>query len=180
MPRGPIQAKGILLASIRDKNPVIFMEPKILYRAAVERVPVADYELPLGKAEVLTEGKDVTIVGYGSQLYALENAISLAQARHPGLTVELIDLRTILPWDQETVVKSVNKTGRLIIAHEAPMTGGVGAEIAATVQERCFLRLEAPIQRAAGWDTPFPLVFEKFYLPGAYRCLDAIERVLDY
>lgn len=180
MPRSPIQAKGLLLASIRDKNPVIFMEPKILYRAAVEMVPVGDYELPLGKAEILHEGKDVTVVGYGSQLYVLENAIQLAKKKYPGLSVELIDLRTILPWDQNTVIESVNKTGRLVIAHEAPLTGGMGAEIAATVQQHCFLRLEAPIQRVTGWDTPFPLVFEKFYVPDLYRCYEAIQRAMEY
>ncbi|KAJ3281926.1 hypothetical protein HDU76_008812, partial [Blyttiomyces sp. JEL0837] len=118
VPRSPIQAKGLLLASVRDKNPVIFMEPKILYRAAVEQVPVDDYVLPIGKAEVLKEGKDVTIVGWGSQLYVLENAIQEAERKMPGLSVELIDLRTIMPWDVETVAQSVSKTGRLIIAHE--------------------------------------------------------------
>ncbi|KAG0333463.1 hypothetical protein BG004_000834 [Podila humilis] len=136
VPRSPIQAKGLLLASIRDRNPVIFMEPKILYRAAVEMVPVGDFELPLGKAEVLTQGKDLTVVGWGAQLYVLENAIQLAQKKMPGLSVELIDLRTILPWDVETVCNSVNKTGRLLIAHEAPKTQGFAAEIASTVMER--------------------------------------------
>ncbi|KAL7754110.1 hypothetical protein RI367_000090 [Sorochytrium milnesiophthora] len=180
VPRSPIQAKGLLLASIRDKNPVIFMEPKILYRAAVEQVPTADYELPLGKAEVLKEGSDVTIVGWGTQLYTLENAIQMAEDRIKGLSCELIDLRTIVPWDVETIVKSVNKTGRLVIAHEAPLTGGFAAEIASTIQEKCFLRLEAPIQRVCGWDTPFPLIFEKFYVPDMVRCYAGIEKVVKY
>ncbi|KNE55062.1 2-oxoisovalerate dehydrogenase subunit beta, mitochondrial [Allomyces macrogynus ATCC 38327] len=180
VPRSPIQAKGLLLASIRDKNPVIFMEPKILYRAAVEQVPVGDYELPLGKAEVLKEGKDVTVIGWGSQLYILENAIQMAEEKHPGLSCELIDLRTIAPWDVETVVNSVNKTGRLVIAHEAPLTGGFAGEIAATVQEKCFLRLEAPVQRVCGWDTPFPLVFEKFYVPDLIRCYEGIRKAIEY
>ncbi|KAL1927202.1 hypothetical protein VTP01DRAFT_5165 [Rhizomucor pusillus] len=179
-PRSPLQAKGLLLASIRDRNPVIFFEPKCLYRAAVEQVPVGDYELPLGKAEVLKRGKDVTIVGYGSQIYTLENAIQLAEKKMPGLSCELIDLRTILPWDVDTVVESVNKTGRLVIAHEAPRTNGMGAEIASTILERCFLRLEAPIQRVCGWDTPFPLAFEKFYMPSMIRCFDAIKNVVNY
>ncbi|KAI8895239.1 thiamine diphosphate-binding protein [Globomyces pollinis-pini] len=181
IPRSPIQTKGLLLASIRDKNPVIFMEPKILYRAAVEQVPVEDYTLPLEKAEILTEGKsDITIVGWGSQLYVLESAIKMAKAQIPGLSVELIDLRTIYPWDSETVCKSVNKTGRLLIAHEAPQTGGFAGEIAATVQDKCFLRLESPIARVCGWDVPFPLVFEKFYVPSAIRCFDAIMKSLKY
>ncbi|KAJ3093150.1 hypothetical protein HK102_006066 [Quaeritorhiza haematococci] len=180
IPRSPIQAKGLLLASIKDPNPVIFMEPKILYRAAVEMVPADAYELPLGKAEVLKEGKDITVVGYGSQIYTLESAIAVIEKEMPGVSIELIDLRSILPWDVETVEKSVKKTGRLVIAHEAPLTGGFGAEIASTIQERCFLRLEAPIQRVAGWDTPFPLVFEKFYVPTVIRCVEAIRKSLNY
>ncbi|CAG8473423.1 13_t:CDS:2 [Acaulospora colombiana] len=152
MPRSPIQAKGLLLASIRDQNPVLYFEPKILYRAAVEQVPVGDYELPLGKAEVLKPGKDVTVVGYGSQIYVLENAIQMAEKAISGLSCELIDLRTLLPWDVDTIAKSVDKTGRLIIAHEAPQTSGLAAEIATSIMERCFLRLEAPIQRVCGWE----------------------------
>ncbi|KAI8824205.1 thiamine diphosphate-binding protein [Fimicolochytrium jonesii] len=180
VPRSPLQAKGLLLAAIRDPNPVLFMEPKILYRAAVEQVPTGDYTLPIGKAEILREGKDITIVSWGSQLYVLETAIAMAEKEIPGLSVELIDLRSVLPWDVETIEKSVNKTGRLLIAHEAPVTSGFGAEIAATIQERCFLRLESPIQRVCGWDVPFPLVFEKFYVPSAIRCVDGIKRSLNY
>ncbi|KAJ3145524.1 hypothetical protein HDU89_007020 [Geranomyces variabilis] len=180
VPRSPIQAKGLLLAAIRDPNPVIVMEPKILYRAAVEQVPEGDYTLPLGKAEVLKQGNDVTVVGWGSQLYVLETAIAMLEKEIPGISVELIDLRSVLPWDVETIEKSVNKTGRLVIAHEAPVTSGFGAEIAATIQERCFLRLEAPVQRVAGWDIPFPLIFEKFYVPSAIRCVKGIKRALNY
>ncbi|KAI0225344.1 hypothetical protein L0F63_002245 [Massospora cicadina] len=180
VPRSPIQAKGLLLASIRDHNPVLFFEPKILYRSAVEHVPVGDYELPLGKAEILKRGKDVTVLGWGSQIYALENAIQKAESKLPGLTCELIDLRTIFPWDIETVEASVNKTGRLVVAHEAPRTMGFGAEIAAAIQERCFLRLEAPIARVTGHDTPFPLAFEKFYLPDMTRCYEAIRKAMEY
>ncbi|KAI8388138.1 thiamine diphosphate-binding protein [Radiomyces spectabilis] len=179
-PRSPIQAKGLLLASIRDRNPVVFFEPKCLYRAAVEEVPVGDFELPLGKAEILKKGTDVTVLGYGAQIYTLENAIQLAEREMPGLSCELIDLRSILPWDIETVVESVKKTGRLVIAHEAPKTAGVGAEIASTVMEHCFLNLEAPIQRVCGWDTPFPLAFEKFYMPSMIRCFDAIKNAVNY
>ncbi|KAJ1569836.1 hypothetical protein HK096_000636 [Nowakowskiella sp. JEL0078] len=180
IPRSPIQAKGLLLASIRDPNPVIFMEPKVLYRAAVEHVPVDDFTLPLGKAEILKKGNDVTIVGYGSQIYVLENAIVMAEKLIPGLSCELIDLQTILPWDIDTVAESVNKTGRLVIAHEAPQTGGFGSEIVASIQERCFLRLEAPIKRVAGWDIPFPLIYEKFYIPSALRCTEAIIQTVRF
>ncbi|CAJ0912736.1 9458_t:CDS:2 [Entrophospora sp. SA101] len=139
-----------------------------------------DYELPIGKAEILKKGKDVTVVGYGSQIYILENAIERIEKEIPGLSCELIDLRSILPWDSETVENSVNKTGRLVIAHEAPQTSGFAAEVIATIMERCFLRLEAPIQRVCGWDIPFPLVYEKFYLPDATRCYDSIKEVFNY
>jgi 2-oxoisovalerate dehydrogenase E1 component beta subunit len=161
-------------------NEWYFIEPKILYRAAVEHVPTDDYEIELSKADVIQRGTDLTIVGWGSQIYTLENAIKLAKREIPGLSVELIDLRTILPWDVETVVQSVSKTGRLLISHEAPLTGGFASEIASTVQEQCFLRLESPIRRVCGFDTPFPLVFEKFYVPSAVRCADAIIETMKY
>ncbi|KCV67899.1 2-oxoisovalerate dehydrogenase E1 component, beta subunit [Fonticula alba] len=179
MPRSPIQTKGLLLAAIRDKNPVVFLEPKLLYRAAVEPVPVADYELPLGKAEVLRKGKDVTVVGWGSQMYVLEAAADMAREQL-GVEVELIDLRTISPWDVDTIEASVNKTGRLIVSHEAPLTSGFAAEISSTILERCFLRLEAPIQRVCGWDTPFPLIFEPYYVPDKLRNFEAIKKVMDF
>ncbi|KAJ2397553.1 hypothetical protein GGI23_003494 [Coemansia sp. RSA 2559] len=180
MPRSPIQAKGLLLAAIRDPNPIIFLEPKILYRSAVEQVPVADYMLPLSQAEVLKHGKDITVVGYGSQIYALENAIQMIERDFPGVTCELIDLQTILPYDAETVAQSVNKTGRLVVAHEAPRTQGFAAELAAEIQERCFLRLESPIERVCGLSVPHPLVFEKLYMPCAVRSYEAIKRSLTF
>ncbi|KAI8867354.1 thiamine diphosphate-binding protein [Ramicandelaber brevisporus] len=180
VPRSPIQAKGLLLAAIREKNPVVFFEPKVLYRAAVEQVPVQEFMLPIGKAEILKPGKDITVVGWGTQIYALENAIQIAESRMPGLSCELIDLRTIAPWDVDTVVESVNKTGRLIVAHEAQKTAGFGAEIEATIMERCFLRMEAPVQRVCGADTPFPLAYERFYLPDMVRCYEAIKKTMEF
>ncbi|KAJ1503636.1 hypothetical protein HMI54_005193 [Coelomomyces lativittatus] len=179
IPRSPVQAKGLLLASIRDPNPVLFLEPKLLYRAAVEHVPEGDFDLPLGKAEILISGTDVTVVGWGCQIYVLEKAIEWVREKL-NIQCELIDLKTIAPWDEETVIKSVQKTGRLVIAHEAPLTGGFGAEIAATVQSKAFLSLESPIQRVCGWDTPFALAFEKFYLPNVARCFDAIKKAAEY
>ena len=180
MPRSPQTAKGLLLGSIRSsKDPVIFLEPKALYRTAVESVPVGDYELPLGQADVMRVGHDVTMVGWGGHLRIMEEACDMAQALH-GISCELIDLQTLLPWDVDTVVKSVQKTGKLIVSHEAPLTCGFGAEVVATLQEQCFLSLEAPIQRVCGLDTPFPLVFEKYYIPNALKNLDAIEFVMDY
>lgn len=179
VPRSPSQAKGLLLASIRDKNPVIFLEPKILYRQAVEEVPIHDYELPLSKAEVVIEGSDVTLLGWGTQVHVLREVVNMAYEKL-GVSCELIDLRTIVPWDEETVTKSVIKTGRMVIAHEAPLTGGYAGEIASTVQQECFLNLEAPIQRVCGHDTPFPHVFEPFYLPDKFRCFEAVKKVIDF
>lgn len=179
MPRSPAQAKGLLLACIRDPNPCLFFEPKALYRAAVEEVPVGDYTLPLGKAEVLQEGSDVTVVGYGSQMVTLQKACDRAK-EELGVSAELIDLRTVLPWDVETVEASVKKTGRLIVSHEAPRTAGMAAEIASEITERCFLHLEAPVQRICGLDTPFPLIFEKWYLPDAHKAFEGIKGAVEY
>lgn len=177
--RGPIEAKGLLLASIRDDNPVIFMEPKRLYRAAEELVPTRDYEIPLSTAEVVQEGTDVTVVGWGAQVHILKLACDMA-GRDLGMSCELIDLRTVLPWDREAIVKSVQKTGRLVISHEAPITGGFAAEIASCVQNDCFLSLEAPVERVCGYDTPFPLIFEKFYNADVLRIFEGLKRVRDY
>jgi 2-oxoisovalerate dehydrogenase E1 component beta subunit len=179
VPSTPFDAKGLLLSSIRDPNPVVFLEPKWLYRQAVEQVPVGDYEVPLGKARVVREGKDVTIVGWGAQIHVLYKACQLAQ-KELGIECELIDLRTLLPWDTETVVESVKKTGKLIISHEAPKTAGLAAEICATAQEKCFPYLEAPITRVCGYDSPFPLAFEKFYNPDEYKNFEAIKRLVNY
>jgi 2-oxoisovalerate dehydrogenase E1 component beta subunit len=178
MPKGPIDAKGLLIASIRDPDPVIFLEPKVLYRAAVEDVPDEDYEIELGKADIMRVGTDVTVIGWGAQLKVLEHACDMAAKE--GISCELIDLRTLLPWDQESVIESVMKTGRLVVSHEAPVTSGFAAEIAATVQAECFLALEAPVQRVCGMDTPFPLVFEKFYVPDKYKNYEAIKSCMSY
>ncbi|XP_054715987.1 2-oxoisovalerate dehydrogenase subunit beta, mitochondrial-like [Uloborus diversus] len=179
IPRGPLQAKGLLLSCIRDKNPCIFFEPKIMYRMAVEQVPLKDYVLPLSKADILVEGDDVTLVGWGTQVHVLREVCQLAQDKL-NVSCELIDLATILPWDKETVVNSVKKTGRLLIAHEAPLTGGFGAEIAASIQNECFLSLEAPIQRVTGHDAPFSHVFEPFYIPSKWRCFDALKKLINF
>ncbi|KAF2745321.1 thiamine diphosphate-binding protein [Sporormia fimetaria CBS 119925] len=168
IPRSPMQAKGLLLSAIRSNDPVVFMEPKVLYRAAVEHVPVDAYEIPLGKAEVLKTGKDVTIISYGTPLYTCSAAIAAAE-KDFGCSVELIDLRTIYPWDRQTVLESVKKTGRAIVVHESMMNSGVGAEVAATIQEQAFTRLEAPVKRVTGWATHTGLVFEKFIVPDVTR-----------
>jgi 2-oxoisovalerate dehydrogenase E1 component beta subunit len=166
MPRSPIQAKGLLLAAIASGDPCVFMEPKALYRAAVEQVPTASYTLPLSKAEVLKEGADLTIVSYGHPLYTCSSAIEKAE-KDFGVTIELIDLRTVYPWDKETVLKSVRKTGRCLVVHESMINAGIGAEVAASVQEdkETFLRLEAPVARVAGWSIHMGLLYERFNIP---------------
>lgn len=172
MPRSPAQAKGLLLSSIFEHNdPVIFMEPKILYRAAVEHVPNEYYTIPLSKAEVIKPGKDLTVISYGQPLYMCSAAISAIENAMPGVNVELLDLRTIYPWDRQTVIESVKKTGRAVVVHESMINYGVGAEVAATLQENAFLRLEAPVKRVAGWSTHTGLSYEQFILPDvASKC----------
>jgi 2-oxoisovalerate dehydrogenase E1 component beta subunit len=179
IPRSPSRAKGLLLSCIRDNNPCIFFEPKILYRSAVEQVPVKDYELPLGKAEIVVPGDDCTLIGWGTQVHVLREVADLAQEKL-GVSCEVIDMVSILPWDRETVYDSVIKTGRCVVTHEAPLTGGFGAELSASIQESCFLNLEAPVHRVAGHDTPFPHIFEPFYLPDKWRCLEAVRKVTNY
>lgn len=178
-PRDPEQAKGLLLACIRDPNPCIFFEPKALYRAAVGEVPTGDYEYELGKAEIMQEGTDVTVIGYGAQMRVLEAACKKAEEEE-GISCEIIDLRTVLPWDVDTVVKSVQKTGRVVLSHEAPITSGFAAELSASIQERCFDFLEAPITRVCGYDVPFPLAFEKVYVPDKFKVFEAIKNTAEY
>ncbi|CDI87145.1 branched-chain alpha-keto acid dehydrogenase E1 component beta chain, putative [Eimeria praecox] len=158
IPRGPYQAKGLLLSCIRDENPCLFFEPKALYRVATDDVPTGDYMLNLSEADVLREGSDVTAVAWGTQVHRVLRAAEMAEKE--GISVEVIDLQTIIPWDVDTVVNSVKKTGRLLVSHEAQQTMGFAAEIAAAIQERCFFSLEAPIKRVTGYDTPFPLAYE--------------------
>lgn len=173
VPRNPEQAKGLLLASIRDDNPVIFFEPKRLYRASVGEVPEGDYEIELGKAQVVSEGTDISLLAWGAQMEVIEQAAEMAKKE--GISCEIIDLRTLAPWDVDTVAASVKKTGRLLISHEAPLTGGFAGEIAATIQQECFLYLESPISRICGLDTPYPLIHEKEYMPDALKIFEAIK-----
>jgi len=173
-PSNPYDAKGLLLSCLRQDDPVIFFEPKRVYRASKGEVPEDDFTVPLGKAAVLREGSAVTVVTYGAMVH--EAAIAAQQAAAMGLSVELIDLRTLWPLDLETVTASVRKTGRCVIVHEAPRTCGFGAEIASLLQERCFVHLEAPIKRCTGWDTPFPYTLDDEYLPLAPRILNDIEK----
>ncbi|KAI5280327.1 hypothetical protein KEM54_003744, partial [Ascosphaera aggregata] len=181
MPRSPSQAKGLLLSAILESNdPVVFMEPKILYRAAVEHVPVDSYTLPLSKADIIKAGNDVTIISYGQPLYRCSQAITLAEKEFSGVSIELIDLRTVYPWDRQTVLESVHRTGRAIVVHESMKNAGVGAEVAATIQEHAFLSLESPVKRIAGWSTHPSLLYERFNIPDAARIFNAIKESLEY
>lgn len=179
VPSSPAQAKGLLLSCIQDPDPCIFFEPKMLYRTSVEEVPVGEYTIPLGQAQVLREGADITLIGWGAQVHVLAQAAQ-AVADADGISCEVLDLRTLLPWDVQAVTASVNKTGRLLVSHEAPLSSGFGAELVAEVSRRCFLRLEAPPVRVCGSDTPFPLVFEPLYLPGVERLVDAIRATVRF
>jgi len=167
MPRSPAQAKGLLTAAVLEcHDPVIFMEPKILYRAAEEFVPREAYRIPLDTAEILKNGKDLTVISYGQPLYLCSAAIESLEKDIKGVSVELIDLRAIYPWDRATILESVNKTGRAVVVHESMYNAGVGAEVAASIQEGAFLRLEAPVSRVTSWSIhQSPLAFEKFNVP---------------
>ncbi|MCP3427534.1 alpha-ketoacid dehydrogenase subunit beta [Opacimonas viscosa] len=178
IPRNPYQAKGLLLSAIREPDPVIFFEPKRLYRAAVGDVPESDYELPLGHADIVQTGSDITLVAWGAQVEIIQEAAQ--RALGDGISCEVIDLQSILPWDIATVSTSVVKTGRLLINHEAPLTAGFAAEVAAEIQSQCFLSLEAPIMRVCGLDTPYPLVHEKEYMPDALKTYEAIIATMNY
>ncbi len=177
-PSNPIDAKGLLASCIRGEDPVIFMEPKRVYRAARGNVPEGEYTIPLGEAKVVREGRQVTVLAWGAMVHtALEAA---EQGAAQGYDLEIIDLRTLLPYDIDAILTSVRKTGRVVVAHEAPRTCGFGAELAATIQEKAILSLEAPILRVTGFDTPFPYTLEHEYLPDANRILDAVERVVSF
>ncbi len=176
MPSGPYDAKGLLISALRDPDPVIFFEPKRIYRAIREEVPEDEYTIPIGKARVVCEGTDLTVVSWGASVIQCMQAIEAC-----GRSVELIDLRTIYPMDMETVEQSVSKTGRCVIVHEAPRTCGVGSEVATQIMEKCFLHLEAPVQRVTGFDTIMPYYkLELEYLPDAARIQRGIEDCLAY
>ncbi len=178
VPATPHDAKGLLLAAMRQDDPVVFFEPKRVYRAAKGEVPVDDYEVPLGKAKVTREGKHVTLIAWGAMWHTVsELAEKLAQEN---ISAEVLDLRTLWPVDIDAIVASVNKTGRAVIVHEAPRTCGFGAELSALIHERCMLKLEAPVQRVTGFDTPFPYSLEHDYMPSPSRIRAAIERTLKF
>lgn len=190
MPSNPYDAKGLLISAIEDDDPVIFFEPKRIYNGPFDgdhhkagqawathpmgEVPEGYYKVPLGKASIVRPGSDVTILAYGTMVHVAQAAVDAA-----GIDAEVIDLRTLLPLDTETIAESVQKTGRCVVIHEATRTSGFGAELVAEVQESCFWHLKAPIERVTGWDTPYPHAFEWEYFPSQERIIEAIERTLE-
>ncbi len=178
VPSNPYAAKGLLLASLRQEDPVLFLEPKRIYRAAKGEVPEGDYTVPLEKAAVVREGEAATVIAWGAMLHEAKAAVE--KLAEEGIDCELIDLRTLWPLDIETVLASVKKTGRVVVVHEAARTLGFGAEIAALIQERAFVYLEAPIKRITGWDTPFPYTLDDAYLPRAPRIVQGIRETVEF
>lgn len=190
IPSNPYDAKGLLISAIEDNDPVLFFEPKRIYNGpfdgffdrpltpwakhAASEVPEDYYRIPIGKAAIVNEGEDVTVLCYGTMVHVV-----LATVRELGISAEVIDLRTIIPLDIETIEQSVQKTGRCVVVHEATRTNGFGAELAALVQERCFYHLEAPVQRATGFDTPYPHSLEWAYFPGPVRIGTALKKALE-
>ncbi len=174
-PSNPYDAKGLLIKSLRMNDPVIFLEPKKLYRSQKQEVPDEEYEIPIGKASLLHEGNDFTFITYGSMVPTVMNTVS-----KNNLDADVIDLRTLVPYDGETILNSVKKTGRVIIVHEAPRTLGMGAEISAFIAERAIDYLLGPIMRVTGPDTPFPYRLEDYYLPNEMRILKAVNKMQQY
>ena len=178
IPSSPADAKGLLMSSIRDEDPVMFLEPKRIYRTAKGEVPEGEHVVPLSEGRVVREGTDCTVVAYGAMVPVCEKAAEEAQTR--GRSIEIIDPRTLVPLDEAIILDSVKKTGRCVLVYEAPKTCGYGAEIAALVAERIIDHLEGPIIRVAGFDTPFPYVLENLYMPDVRRILDGIERTFTW
>ena len=178
VPSTPGDARGLLKAAIRDDDPVVVLEPKRLYRAVREDLPPDDTVIPLGRAAIRREGHDLTLVGYGAPMREVLEAASALEAH--GVTAEVLDLRSLVPWDADAVLESVAKTGRVVIVNEAPLTTGFASEVAATVCEELLDQLEAPPVRVTGWDTPYPFALDEQYLVGTERVLKAAWRVLEY
>jgi pyruvate dehydrogenase E1 component beta subunit len=177
-PSNPYDAKGLLLASMRQNDPILFMEPKRIYRASRGDVPEGDYAIEIGKAKVLREGTHCTVLAWSGMTSIAEEAAKKAEAQ--GISIEVVDLRTLMPFDIETIVASVVKTGRAVVVQEAPRTCGFGAELIASIQERAMEHLEAPILRVAGFDTPFPYTLEHEYMPNADRVVTAVRQTLEW
>jgi pyruvate dehydrogenase E1 component beta subunit len=179
IPSTPYDAKGLIISAIRDPDPVLFFEPKRIYRAIKEEVPDGEYTVPIGKAKLVREGKDVTVITWGSMVREVLRAAETADQE--GVKVEVIDLRTISPLDDETFLESVRKTGRAVVVHEAPPTCGVGAEVIARINEKALYSLQGPVVRVTGFDTVVPLTkLENHYLPSPERILRGIRKVMAF
>jgi len=179
IPSTPYEAKGLLLSSIRSPDPVIFLEPKRIYRAIREEVPEGDYAIPLGKARMVQEGKDVTVIAWGAMVREVLNTAE--ELKSDKIDMEIIDLRTISSMDVDSIINSVRKTGRVVVVHEAPKTCGLGAEIIALINEKAFLSLQAPVERVTGFDIPMPLLkSEHYYLPNPKRIAIAVKKVMNF
>ncbi len=177
IPSTPYDAKGLLISAIRDDDPVIFFEPKKIYRSIKEEVPEKEYIIPIGKAKILQEGNDITIISYGSIIHKVKEACD----RISDVSCEIIDLRTLSPLDEETIIESVKKTGRVLIVHEAPGMFGVGAEISALITENALLSLEAPIERVTGLDVVVPLSkLEDYHVPSIERIINGIKKIINF
>lgn len=180
MPSTPYDTKGLLTAAINDPDPVVFFEPKRIYRAFKQEIPEELYEVEIGKANVVFEGKDITVVSYGANVHDCLNAINLLKTKAPNISVELIDLRTIKPWDRNTVINSVKKTGRLMVVHEAVKSFSVSAEIITTVNEKAFYNLKAAPVRLTGWDITVPYAQgEKMHMVSPERIADEIIKLVN-
>lgn len=179
VPATPYDAKGLLISAIRSPEPVIFLEPERVYRAVRQEIPEELYTVPLGEARVVQEGSDVTVIAWGSMLHEVLQAAE--QLGDEGIRLEILDLRTLSPMDVPAIIRSVEKTGRAVVVHEAARTCGLGAEIVAQINEKALLSLEAPVERVTGFDTVFPLPqLEKYYLPNSERIIAAVRRVLAF
>ena len=178
IPSNPYDAKGLLLSAMREEDPILFMEPKRVYRASRGEVPEGEYTIPIGQAKIVRPGKGVTVLCYGAMVHSVVEAVEKQGAAE--FDPEVIDLRTLVPLDTETVLESVRKTGRVVIVYEAPKTCGYGAELSAIIAEKALLHLEAPIARVAGLDTPFPYTLELEYLPSPERIAKAIAETARY
>ena len=179
IPSNPYDAKGLLTAAMREEDPILFFEPKKIYRAFRDEVPEKDYVEPLGSAKIVREGEDVTILSYGAMLHiALDAAETIAKKK--GIESEVVDLRSIVPLDIKTIENSVKKTGRVISVTEAPKTSGFSAELSALVAERFIEYMEGPILRVTGYDIPFPYYYEFEYMPTTQRVTEAIEKVYNF
>ena len=179
IPSTPYDTKGLLISAIRDDDPVIFLEPKRIYRAFREEVPKESYTIPLGKAKLVKEGDDITLISYGAMMRPTLEAAE--QLQKEGINPEIIDLRTVHPFDREAILNSVKKTGRCVVIQEAPRIASIASEISALIHEELLLHLLAPVKRVTGYDTPIPFAkTEKYYLPDAKRILDAAKYTLNY